>query len=341
MGILGHPDTLDYGFILRVLAAAPPLFRQSQRNRSVRRLLEKALEKEIHIPSWVSSSRVPDGDLRHAEGIASSMTPEERKRPEIIGGSRARRIASGSGTTLLDVIQLLRQPRLDRANYREVSQTTSDAERLSSVSELTLLYYVSGDGQEAAPGEMAPRQLRVGAANGRWPVAGAQVRYRVDQGDGTLHAAGDSGDELRVRTDPNGMAQCAWQLDSVNQSQRVEATLLNADGDPVQSPLHFEANLASPVGVVLEPTDELVLERLEAVEKEIARLGGLVGQQERGGQSAGQGTLGTCDEPLIDIGGSRRRPWRWGSGEYAGRGCKLCGPIRSTWLGSQLPPLGS
>jgi len=36
------------------------------------------------------------------------MTPQERQRPEIINGSRKRRIAKGSGQTVQDVNQLLK-----------------------------------------------------------------------------------------------------------------------------------------------------------------------------------------------------------------------------------------
>ncbi len=43
------------------------------------------------------------------EAIIQSMTPEERRKPEIIHGSRKRRIAMGSGTTPQDVNQLLNQ----------------------------------------------------------------------------------------------------------------------------------------------------------------------------------------------------------------------------------------
>ena len=43
------------------------------------------------------------------EAIIRSMTPDERRRPEIIGGSRRRRIARGSGTTPQDVNMLLNQ----------------------------------------------------------------------------------------------------------------------------------------------------------------------------------------------------------------------------------------
>ncbi len=43
------------------------------------------------------------------EAIISSMTPLERRRPEVIDGSRKRRIARGSGTQVQDVNRLLKQ----------------------------------------------------------------------------------------------------------------------------------------------------------------------------------------------------------------------------------------
>jgi signal recognition particle subunit SRP54 len=43
------------------------------------------------------------------EAIINSMTPGERQRPEIIKGSRKRRIAAGSGTQIQDVNKLLKQ----------------------------------------------------------------------------------------------------------------------------------------------------------------------------------------------------------------------------------------
>ena len=45
----------------------------------------------------------------HFEAIVHSMTPDERRKPEIINGSRRRRIARGSGTQPQDVNQLLNQ----------------------------------------------------------------------------------------------------------------------------------------------------------------------------------------------------------------------------------------
>ena len=47
--------------------------------------------------------------IKKVEALIYSMNPEERRRPEIIGGSRRRRIARGSGTTPQDVNKLLNQ----------------------------------------------------------------------------------------------------------------------------------------------------------------------------------------------------------------------------------------
>jgi len=48
-------------------------------------------------------------ELRRTEAIIQSMTRQERNRPQIIDGSRRKRIARGSGTTVQDVNRMLRQ----------------------------------------------------------------------------------------------------------------------------------------------------------------------------------------------------------------------------------------
>ena len=47
--------------------------------------------------------------VRHLEAIILSMTPEERRRPDILNGSRRRRVAKGSGRPLQEVNRLLKQ----------------------------------------------------------------------------------------------------------------------------------------------------------------------------------------------------------------------------------------
>jgi signal recognition particle subunit SRP54 len=62
-----------------------------------------------NIKRQLQATEIDDTFFKHAEAIVFSMTPEERKRPEMINGSRRRRIAIGSGTTPQDVNQLLKQ----------------------------------------------------------------------------------------------------------------------------------------------------------------------------------------------------------------------------------------
>ncbi len=53
--------------------------------------------------------QVDDGQTKRMIAMIDSMTPAEKRRPEIIRGSRKRRIAGGSGTQIQDVNRLLKQ----------------------------------------------------------------------------------------------------------------------------------------------------------------------------------------------------------------------------------------
>jgi len=52
---------------------------------------------------------IDDNAFKGIEAIIQSMTPEERSNPAIINGSRRKRIAAGSGTTVQEVNRLLKQ----------------------------------------------------------------------------------------------------------------------------------------------------------------------------------------------------------------------------------------
>ena len=69
----------------------------------------------------ISTDGLDEGNLKKVEAIIYSMTPEERHRPEIIGGSRRRRIARGSGTNPQDVNQLLNQFRQMQKMMRQMT----------------------------------------------------------------------------------------------------------------------------------------------------------------------------------------------------------------------------
>jgi signal recognition particle subunit SRP54 len=66
------------------------------------------------IPGLSRVKGLPDSaqqekELKRVEAIIDSMTPGERRRPEVLNGSRRKRIADGSGTSVTDVNRLLKQ----------------------------------------------------------------------------------------------------------------------------------------------------------------------------------------------------------------------------------------
>ena len=61
------------------------------------------------VKTQLARARVDEKALGRQEAIIGSMTPGERRRPELIKASRKRRIAAGSGTTVQDVNRLMKQ----------------------------------------------------------------------------------------------------------------------------------------------------------------------------------------------------------------------------------------
>ena len=61
------------------------------------------------MPKEMKSAQIGDDQLKPVEAIIRSMTPLERRKPELINGSRRTRIANGSGTTVGDVNRLVKQ----------------------------------------------------------------------------------------------------------------------------------------------------------------------------------------------------------------------------------------
>ncbi|WP_103664159.1 signal recognition particle protein [Gracilimonas amylolytica] len=57
----------------------------------------------------LDDAEIDDDAFKPIEAIILSMTPEERQEPELLNGSRRRRIAKGSGTTVREINQLMKQ----------------------------------------------------------------------------------------------------------------------------------------------------------------------------------------------------------------------------------------
>lgn len=131
-----------------------------------------------------------------------------------------------------------------------------------ALSELTAFFYRGGDGQEAIPGQVLRQPLRVGVANGEWPIRGAQVEFKIDSGKGMLADAANaanSGVTVKVETGADGTAAVNWTLGDPGwttlpnrdqASDTVTARLLDAAGATIHVPVHFIATLsiASSIG---------------------------------------------------------------------------------------------
>ncbi len=66
--------------------------------------------------------KVDERELDRIQAIILSMTPEERRRPELIKGSRRLRIARGSGTSVQHVNRLVKQFEQMRKVMRRVGR---------------------------------------------------------------------------------------------------------------------------------------------------------------------------------------------------------------------------
>ncbi len=95
--------------------------RQLKRMGPLRQVMEM-------IPGFNKLAAMPEmeealeGDqMKHVEAIVLSMTLEERRNPEVINGSRRKRIARGSGTTVQEINQLLEQFNEMRTMIRQMS----------------------------------------------------------------------------------------------------------------------------------------------------------------------------------------------------------------------------
>ena len=155
------------------------------------------------------------------------------------------------------------------------------------VTELTSLFYVSGEGQEVMPDLTQPtllvplpQSLVVGVANGSWPVQGAKLRFHVEKGTGSVMPKGGApqgdGKTIDVLTDVDGLAACDWHVDSITQSQQVQATLLDADDKPGHLRIIFTANLSVADKVAYDPGTCATLEDQKTVQQALDRLSHLV-----------------------------------------------------------------
>lgn len=96
--------------------------------------LEELLKLIPGVGGALHGVSVDERELRRLEAIILSMTPEERRRPEIVNYSRRKRIARGSGTSVQDVNRLLKQFESMRRLMKQMSRSAGKKGRLPDAS---------------------------------------------------------------------------------------------------------------------------------------------------------------------------------------------------------------
>ncbi len=120
-----------------------------------------------------ANASIDDRQISQVEAIIQSMTRKERAEPAIIDGHRRRRIATGSGTTIQEVNQLLRQ-------FKEAQQLMRSPGMLGGMlgggrggRAAQALAEQMGDLAALGPGGAGPlSELRPGLPGGSSPVPG-------------------------------------------------------------------------------------------------------------------------------------------------------------------------
>ena len=92
--------------------------------RQIRRLgpLQSLLGMLPGVGKELRGVKVDEKEFDRIQAIILSMTPQERRHPELIKGSRRLRIAQGSGTNVHAVKQLIKQFEQMRKVMRSVAQ---------------------------------------------------------------------------------------------------------------------------------------------------------------------------------------------------------------------------
>jgi signal recognition particle subunit SRP54 len=154
-----HPDRLasrilGMGDVLTLIERAERAFDEEQAKQMERKIREASFDLEdfleqLHqvkqmgpltqllemIPgmrglSQQVSAEATDDQFKHIEAIILSMTPEERRNPRIIKGSRKKRIAGGSGTSVQEVNMLLSQFRQMQRMMKQLGKGRGEMQRM-------------------------------------------------------------------------------------------------------------------------------------------------------------------------------------------------------------------
>ena len=100
--------------------------------QAVRRMgpLEQLMGMIPGVGKAMKGMQVDEGAFSQVEAIIHSMTRQERVQPKILNGSRRKRIARGSGTSVQDVNQLVKQFQMMQKMMKQMSRSKGGRKKM-------------------------------------------------------------------------------------------------------------------------------------------------------------------------------------------------------------------
>jgi signal recognition particle subunit SRP54 len=155
-----HPDRmasriLGMGDVITLVEKAQETIDQHEAEKLERKLRKHGLDLEDYLDQMQSIRKMgsfdtllnmmpgfnqfkglapSESDMKRIEAIIRSMTPKERRNPHILDGSRKRRIANGSGTTVQEVNRLLKGFEQARKMMRNLGKFQKGLMRMGGLS---------------------------------------------------------------------------------------------------------------------------------------------------------------------------------------------------------------
>ena len=83
---------------------------------------EKMAKKLAKMKKQIADSGMTDKTFKRQEAIITSMTPLERRKPDLLNGSRKRRVAAGAGVEVQEINRLLKQHRQMADTFKMMSR---------------------------------------------------------------------------------------------------------------------------------------------------------------------------------------------------------------------------
>ncbi|MFM7489364.1 MAG: signal recognition particle protein [Actinomycetota bacterium] len=192
-----HPDRmasriLGMGDVLTLIEQAEKAFEKDQAEQAAARLLDgeftlddfleqmQSLKKMGPLggvlgmlpgmPKELKNAQIGDDDLKPIEAIIRSMTLDERRKPEIINGSRRQRIAQGSGRSIAEVNRLVKQfSEMQKMMKRMGGMGGGKKGKRGGLGALAGLAGGMGGGLAGGPGAGLPGLPGAGSAPGGFP----------------------------------------------------------------------------------------------------------------------------------------------------------------------------